>query len=189
MSHEVLYSMLIGALSALLISAIFGIPKFIAFIEKKLTKNKEDQRKTSDESQKSDGVKKKHFNKRTIIIALCIILGIAVIASTIALISNGRTEGSEYTITFYSNKGIYFYDSRQYGEQMVIKYQDNTVYKVETFSGGYPSEPTPPKNGEYVFLGWYKNPECTDKFLFGHNVINSDINLYAKWGQKSVGYN
>lgn len=40
MSPEILYSALIGALSALLISAIFAIPKLIIFIVKKLTKNK-----------------------------------------------------------------------------------------------------------------------------------------------------
>lgn len=99
------------------------------------------------------------------------------------------SEESEYTITFYNNNGIYFYNTTQYGERMVTKYQDNTIYKVEKFSGEYPSEPTPPTNGDYVFLGWYQNPECTDKFLFGHYEINSDINLYAKWGKKSVGYN
>ena len=91
---------------------------------------------------------------------------------------------SEYTITFYNNKGIYFWNPIGGGEERIsIKYQDNTVYKVEKFSGDCPSEPTPPTNEGYVFLGWYQNPECTDKFLFGHYEINSDINLYAKWGK------
>ena len=174
---EILYAMLIGALSALLISAIIGIPKLIIFIVKKL-KDKRPQI---------------HLNKRTIIIALSAILGIAVIVSMVALIriapAEEPTEEIEYTITFYNNNGIYFYNTTAYGERMVIKYQDNSVYKAEKFSGGYPSEPTPPKNGEYVFLGWYKNPECTDKFLFGQYEVNGDINLYAKWGQKSLGYN
>ena len=40
MSSEVLYNMLVGVLSALLISAIFGVPKLIAFVVKKLTKSK-----------------------------------------------------------------------------------------------------------------------------------------------------
>ena len=89
---------------------------------------------------------------------------------------------SEYTITFYNNKGIYFWYSNN-EEHISIKYQDTSVYKVKKFSGEYPSEPTPPTNEGYVFLGWYQNPECTDKFLFGHYEINSDINLYAKWGK------
>lgn len=89
---------------------------------------------------------------------------------------------SEYTITFYENKGIYFFNNG--GEEHIsIKYQDNTVYKVEKVTGEYPSEPAPPTNEGYVFLGWYQNPECTAEFSFGHYKINSDINLYAKWGR------
>lgn len=169
MSPEVLYSMLIGALTALFFGIIFGIPKFIRFISEKLT------------------VKRPHMkplNKRTIVIVLCVILGIALIASIIAFKPNTETKEIEYTITFYNNKGIYFWNPTQGSERISIKYQDTTVYKVETFSGGYPSEPTPPTNAGYVFLGWYQNPECTEKFLFGHYEINSDINLYAKWGKK-----
>lgn len=177
MSPEVLYSMLIGALSALFFSAIFGIPKLIVFIGKKLKEHNAEKPLTVKRPQIN------RLNKRTILIALCIILGIAVIASTVALISTIDAEKSEYTITFYNNKGIYFWTTTKGEERISIKYQDNTVYKVETFRGEYPSEPTPPTNAGYVFLGWYKNPECTDKFLFGHDEINSDINLYAKWGK------
>lgn len=141
------------------------------------------QPKKSEEPQKAVGKKTKHLNKRTIIIASCVILAI-IIALTVALLITG-TGKNEYTITFYNNKGVYFTTPRynDYKEIMHTEYQDNTVYKVEKFSGGYPSEPTPPQNEGYVFLGWYQNPECTDKFVFGHYEINSDINLYAKWGK------
>lgn len=95
---------------------------------------------------------------------------------------------SEYTVTFYNNKGIYFYNnylsSRDGEERIIINSQDKTVYKTQTVSNGYPAEPEPPTNEGYVFLGWYQNPECTDKFLFGHYEIHSNINLYAKWGRK-----
>ena len=87
----------------------------------------------------------------------------------------------EYTITFYNNKGIYFY-TLSGEERRSTHYQDNSVYKVVK-CGEYPTEPTPPTNPGYVFLGWYQDPECTEKFLFGHYEINSDINLYAKWGK------
>lgn len=160
---NVLYSMLLGALSVLYIGAFIGIFKLVCFLVKKLFK--------------------KPPSKKIIIIVLCVILGIALIASIIAFKPATETKEIEYTITFYNNKGIYFWNIS--GEERIsIKYQDSTVYKVETFSSGYPSEPTPPTNEEYVFLGWYQNPECTDMFLFGKDEINSDINLYAKWGEQ-----
>ena len=115
--------------------------------------------------------------KKIFCLILLVLLGLL-------LCSCGTEEHNEYTITFYSNRGIYFWNTNSDGEEHIsINYQDNTVYKVETVSGGYPSEPTPPTNEGYVFLGWYLNPECTDIFLFGLYEINSDINLYAKWGK------
>lgn len=189
MSPEVLYSMLIGVLVSLLFSAIFGIFKLIVFAADKLAKKKvkqeepsqaeevpqEVQKKESDMPKKRLGIKMK---KRTIIIALCVVLGIAIIASSVALIP---TIGSKHTITFYYNRGIYFYTTYSGEERMVANRQDTYVYKEEEFSGRYPSEPEPPSNKGYVFLGWYKNPECTDEFVFGQDVVNCDINLYAKW--------
>lgn len=116
---------------------------------------------------------KKHLTK-FLAVALCL-------ASLVCFTS--CQQESEYTITFYSNTGIYFWKTRDGEERMSVKYQDNTVYKTERVSGEYPSEPTPPTNEGYVFLGWYQNPECTVEFSFGHYKINSDINLYAKWGK------
>lgn len=110
--------------------------------------------------------------KKFICIILVILLCLPFVSCTL--------KESEYTVTFYNNKGIYF--NYNY-DRMYITKQDNTVYKTETIIGGYPSEPTPPTNGDYVFLGWYQNPECTEEFLFGHYEIHSNINLYAKWGK------
>lgn len=115
------------------------------------------------------------------------IIRISIVALCLALLvsftsCNQKSQESEYTVTFYYNTGVYFWTtSGSKEERMSIKYQDNSIYKTETIKGGFPSEPTPPTNEGYVFLGWYQNPECTDKFLFGHYEINSDINLYAKW--------
>ena len=110
------------------------------------------------------------------IVALCL-------ASTSCLVSC-KEKNSEYTITFYNNTGIYFV-TRNGEQKMVVKSQDDSVYKTVKFNGQFPSEPTPPTNDPYVFLGWYQSPECTDKFLFGHYEIKGDINLYAKWGYRN----
>lgn len=115
------------------------------------------------------------------------IIHICIVALCLALLVSftsckQESQESEYTVTFYNNKGIYFFTLSGSGaERISVHYQDNSIYKTETIKGGFPSEPTPPTNEGYVFLGWYQNPECTDKFLFGHYEINSDINLYAKW--------
>ena len=115
---------------------------------------------------------------RIIVVALCL-------ASLLCFVScqkeSTEKQESEYTITYYNNKGIYF---KRYGggeERIYIKYQDDTIYKVDKISDEYPPEPEPPTNQGYIFLGWHQNPECTIEFLFGHYEINSDINLYAKW--------
>lgn len=95
---------------------------------------------------------------------------------------NSEENTEKHTVTFYNNTGINYYYNSSGESRIRIYHQDNSVYKVETFSGGYPSEPMPPTNEGYVFLGWYQNPECTEEFLFGYYQVNSDINLYAKWG-------
>lgn len=110
------------------------------------------------------------FIKIACVVALCIAL-------PFCISSCQQEKEEEYTVTFYYNTGIVFTASNL----CYSNYQDNTVYKVEKISSKYPSEPTPPTNEGYVFHGWYQDPQCTEKFLFGHYEINSDINLYAKW--------
>ena len=111
------------------------------------------------------------------VVALCLALLFCFVSCQKEI---SESQESEYTITYYNNMGIYF--TRLRGEERIyIKYQDNTIYKVDKIRGEYPAEPTPPTNQGYIFLGWYQNPECTVEFLFGHYEINSDINLYAKW--------
>ena len=126
--EEVLYSMLIGALSTIFVFIIICVPKFII---KKILKNSDEREETNPDI---------------------------------------------HTITFYNN----FFNQHE-KEWVNTSQQNNDIYKVDTFSGTYPAEPEPPVNEGYVFLGWYLNPECTNRFLFGQDEVNSDVNLYAKW--------
>ena len=173
MLPKVLYSALIGALSALFFGIIFGIPKLIRFIAKEVNKHKV-KRELRTLNQTTKEPQMKHLNKRTVIIASCVILAIAAIASTVTLM---LTDENEYIVIYYNNEGVCFSRDTKGEERMYTRDKDNTIYKVEKCSGKYPSEPTPPTNVGYIFLGWYQNPECTDKFLFGKDKINSDINL------------
>lgn len=47
--------------------------------------------------------------------------------------------------------------------------------------GGYIIEPINPTAYDYLFDGWYKNAECTEKWDFENDTVTSDITLYAKW--------
>lgn len=134
------------------------------------------QKKTaSNSTTEKKGFTMKQLSK----IAIIAVVVMCIIVSAIAY----NVVNTKHTITFYNNKGIYFYITRQGEERMEVLHQNNEVYEVVTFSGKYPSEPTPPKYKGYVFMGWYQDPECTEKFMFGHYEVNSDINLYAKWVQ------
>ena len=46
------------------------------------------------------------------------------------------------------------------------------------------TEPEPPVADGYIFGGWYKDPECNERFNF-FDKIDCDLTLYAKWIEKS----
>lgn len=45
--------------------------------------------------------------------------------------------------------------------------------------------PEPTKNN-YIFDGWYKEPECINKWDFSADTITNNITLYAKWAEPSL---
>lgn len=47
--------------------------------------------------------------------------------------------------------------------------------------------PTNPAKANYTFEGWYKEPECINKWNFSTDKVDKDIVLYAKWSS-SIGY-
>lgn len=45
------------------------------------------------------------------------------------------------------------------------------------------SEPDTPKRDGFSFIGWFKDANCTDKFDFALEPVNSNLTLYAGWGK------
>lgn len=49
-----------------------------------------------------------------------------------------------------------------------------------TQEGGYVIEPLEPMEEDYLFLGWYHDKECTQKWDFLKDRVNADTTIYAK---------
>lgn len=49
--------------------------------------------------------------------------------------------------------------------------------------GEYLSETDTPKRDGFSFIGWFKDANCTDKFDFALEPVNSNLTLYASWGK------
>lgn len=72
-------------------------------------------------------------------------------------------EVSRYTVTYVTNvAGVELDDE-------VLQY------------GAVLKAPKNPETEGKVFLGWYTDDECTERFYFDGRTISSDITLYAKW--------
>lgn len=57
---------------------------------------------------------------------------------------------------------------------------DGTVKSVTIKKGGILEEPETPVREGYIFAGWYKDSECTERYNF-NNTVTSSMELYAKW--------
>ena len=57
--------------------------------------------------------------------------------------------------------------------------QAPSAYK--TWSNETISAPSKPTAAGYAFTGWYKEPECTNLWDFGSDLITGDTTLYAGW--------
>ncbi|MGN0808133.1 MAG: InlB B-repeat-containing protein [Candidatus Coproplasma sp.] len=69
---------------------------------------------------------------------------------------------NQFTLTFNSMGGSSV-------DEQTIKY------------GQTASEPTKPTKAGYIFVGWYKEADFTNKWDFATDTITGDITLYAKW--------
>ncbi|MCL2082171.1 MAG: InlB B-repeat-containing protein [Oscillospiraceae bacterium] len=70
-----------------------------------------------------------------------------------------------YTVNFYSDGGT----------------QVDPYTGVE--SGSTIDMPLPlPEKPDFAFVGWFKDPQLTERWVFEHDTVTSNITLYASWG-------
>jgi uncharacterized repeat protein (TIGR02543 family) len=77
---------------------------------------------------------------------------------------SGVPAGTTYTVHFYTGTEDTFNISNQ-----TIAY------------GGLVRRPDNPTRTGHVFIGWYRNIECTEVWTFEIDTVTSDMTLYAKW--------
>lgn len=79
-----------------------------------------------------------------------------------------------------------------FGSTTIYAKMTQIVYCINFISGGseinfisfnygtIPYEPAPPSRADYMFAGWYKDEQLSDKYSF-NELINSDFTLYGDW--------
>lgn len=89
-------------------------------------------------------------------------------------IVDSSLEGIQYTVRFTRNGR---------GEDIPV---ENVPDAQIIGCGCYVEEPDAIKDTDYVFIGWYKEAECQNKWNFNTDTVNGDITLYAKWREKTT---
>ena len=65
-------------------------------------------------------------------------------------------------------------------EEYVITFNNSDLSQVKVNKGDKLIQPADPVKEGYIFRGWYLDSECTKSYDFD-SVVNSNIELYAKW--------
>jgi uncharacterized protein (TIGR02145 family)/uncharacterized repeat protein (TIGR02543 family) len=73
-----------------------------------------------------------------------------------------RGERTHYNVTFNSRGG-------------------SVVASQSVRGGDHAAPPAEPTRTDYSFAGWFKEPECSNKWDFGVDVVSGPVVLYAKW--------
>lgn len=82
----------------------------------------------------------------------------------------------QYTVKFCDNRSYYISaaQDRFYEE-----------YEIKVAKGSHINLPSNPKQWssttKFIFKGWYKDRECTEKWIENDDVVNTNLILYAKW--------
>ncbi|MBQ1726180.1 MAG: InlB B-repeat-containing protein [Treponema sp.] len=65
-------------------------------------------------------------------------------------------------------------------------FNDGEVYNTQSVQSGKRAQrPVAPQKEGYNFIGWYETPNFTRRYRFESRVVDSQLNLYARW--KSIG--
>lgn len=86
-------------------------------------------------------------------------------SSNAAIALTAPTQITTYTVSFDKN-----------GNSSATDTAPQTVADGEKVA-----EPAAPTAEGYTFGGWYKEPECTNPWIFDTDTVNGTIILYAKW--------
>ena len=66
-------------------------------------------------------------------------------------------------------------------------FNDGEVYNTQSVQSGKRAQrPAAPQKEGYNFIGWYETPNFTRRYRFESRVVDSQLNLYARW--KSTDY-
>ncbi len=114
--------------------------------------------------------------------------------STDSILSNKNQIAFNGSFFLVATSNVVFYSNHK-TSNYEVSYVTNTNVDIEarTYAHGMPSvEPTDvlfkeeivdEETIEYVFIGWYTEPEFRNKYVFGTQVT-SDLTLYARWEAK-----
>ncbi|WP_288807093.1 InlB B-repeat-containing protein, partial [uncultured Treponema sp.] len=86
---------------------------------------------------------------------------------------NGTTTASRQTAVFSSQM-------ENFTVTFDLNYDGSTNTMQDVASGSAVEKPEVPTRDGYAFVGWYKEAECTNEYVFSTGVTEN-ITLYAKW--------
>lgn len=102
---------------------------------------------------------------------ILVIFTLLVISTSLFMV--GCSEEKEMVTVKFHRNTRYIYPS----------HQDTICTTMQVEKGSHIENPPQKPNDVYTlsFLGWYKDPECTQKFDFNSETVNINLDLYAKW--------
>lgn len=106
--------------------------------------------------------------------------------NSLGLIGNWKKEGGDTIYLYTSNKTTIPTESGEYNKAYTLSYDSNggnaiTEKKYLTYGETTTINVTPFRGG-FEFIGWYKEPECTNQ-VTDELYIYGDSSVYAKWNR------